>query len=63
MADTRRSSFAQRSLAQAEGSPRTSSHDPNEWSNLNRAAIIRQTRETVRRAVQSERTTDAGRPK
>jgi hypothetical protein len=63
MIDRRCSEFARRSLAHAERVPVVRSHDPHEWSNLHRAAKLRQTRETVERAARSERTTDAGRPK
>jgi hypothetical protein len=63
MIDTRRSKFAARSLALAERVPLTTSLDPNEYANTRRRALLRQTRETVERAVRSERTTDAGRPK
>lgn len=63
MIDTRRSTFARRSLAHAERSPLIRSKDPAEWSNLRTGAVVRQVRETLDRAVRSEQTTDAGKPK
>ena len=63
MTDTRRSDHARRRLEIAERRPVVASHDRNEYANLERAAGIRQARETVRRAELSEQTFDSGWPR